>query len=380
MKVAYITTSDPNNILNWSGLNYYIAKSLKDQGVTINYIGPLKNKYIMLYRSKKLIYKYLFKKNYLWDREPSILMNYASQASNMLSQLKVDIVFSPGTIPIAYLKCDKPIAFWTDSNFAGMVDFYPQFSNLYSDSLRNEHKMETAALKNCSMALYSSEWAASTAMSNYQFDYSKVKVIPFGANVDCQRTLSDIETLIKSRPSNKCNLLFIGVDWKRKGGEVALKIAKELNKGGLKTELTIVGCKPAINESMPYYIKLKGFISKSTKDGREEINKLLGKSHFLILPSKADASPVVLCEANSFGVPCLTTDVGGIPSIIHDGINGMMFSRSTDISDYCNFIYDYFRNVSKYKELAISSFQEYCTRLNWRVSGNKAVELLQGLL
>jgi hypothetical protein len=83
-------------------------------------------------------------------------MDYADQISKKVSNLNVDIVFSPGTIPIAFLECNKPIVFWTDASFGGMIDFYPRFCNLCKKSFRDGHFMEASALKRAKLAIYSS--------------------------------------------------------------------------------------------------------------------------------------------------------------------------------------------------------------------------------
>jgi glycosyltransferase involved in cell wall biosynthesis len=235
-------------------------------------------------------------------------------------------------------------------------------------------------LDRCSLAIYSSEWAAQTAMNYYKVDKSKVKVVPYGANIECHRDYDEIKKIINYRTSNKCKLLFLGVDWLRKGGDIAFKVAKELNKSGLETELTYVGCQPIIEEPLPEFVETPGFISKSTKEGMDKLNSLLNESHFLILPSRADCTPMVLNEANSFGLPCLTTNVGGMPTIIRDGLNGKMFSKDANISEYCTYISYLFSNYDQYKELAISSFNEYMTRLNWSVSGAKVKKLLMEIV
>lgn len=77
---------------------------------------------------------------------------------------------------------------------------------------------------------------------------------------------------------------------------------------------------------------------------------------------------MVFGEANSFGLPCLTTDVGGIPTLIKNDLNGKTFSLQSGASDYCDYILDLFANFSRYQELALSSFQEYEARLNWSVA------------
>jgi len=380
MKLAYVTQYDSTNIINWSGLGYYIAQSLLENNILVEYIYPLKEKYSIFFKGKQYLYKYLFNKKYLRDREPVILKSYAQQIAKKLSGRSIDIVFSPGTIPIAYLECKQPIVFWTDSTFAGMIDFYPNWSNLSKKTIWNGNTMERFALNRCSLAIYSSEWAAQTAINYYKIDPSKIKVIPFGANIECNRNLEDIKEMVNLRSSNKCKLLFLGVDWLRKGGDVALKVAEELNKSGLETELTIIGCKPILNKPLPNFVKTLGFISKKTEKGKSEINSLLAKSHFLIVPSRAEAFGVVFCEANSFGVPCLSTNVGGIPTVIKDGLNGKTFSKDANIDEYCKYISNLFLNYSHYKKLALSSFNEYQNRLNWSVAGEAVKKLLEDLI
>jgi glycosyltransferase involved in cell wall biosynthesis len=381
MRLAYVTAYNPLDIKKWSGTGYYIGQSLKNQSIPLEYVGPLQDRFVFgVMRKCKRHYYELFRKKYLRDPEPIILKSYANQVKRKLSQTNTDIVFSATTNPIAYFECKQPVVFWADATFAGLLDFYPQYSNLCEETIKNWHLMETLAIQKSRLAIYSSEWAAQTAIKYYNADPYKVKVVPFGANVDSSKTLEEIKVLIESRPVNLCKILLLGVDWIRKGGDVAFKVAKRLNELGLSTELTVVGCQPLVNEPLPEFVKPLGFISKSTNEGKEIISQLIAKSHFLILPSMADCTPIVLCEANSLGVPCLSTKVGGIPTIIKDDINGQLFDVDADISEYCKYILDLFVYYSEYKKLALSSFNEYQSRLNWSTSGRIVKNLLMDII
>lgn len=356
-----------------------MAESLKNQSIAVEYISALTEESSFLLKQKERLYHY-FKKRYLRDRDPLLLKGYAREVSRRLSNLDIDIVFSPGTIPIAYLECSEPIVFWTDATFAGMIDYYPNFSNLCRETLRNGNAMEESALQRCKLAIYSSEWAAQTAVENYHIDPSKVKVVPFGANLECNRSYEDIEAIIESRTFAKCRLLFMGVDWFRKGGDIALEVVKELNKEGLPTELTIVGCQPIAGDPLPDFIKPLGFINKATGEGFQRISKLLADSHFLIFPSRAECYGIVLCEANSFGVPCLATNTGGIPTIIKEGLNGKLFSKNAEITEYSTYISNLFSDYPRYKKLALSSFNEYQSRLNWSFAAQTVKKLLLDIM
>ncbi|HEX3386486.1 MAG TPA: glycosyltransferase, partial [Mucilaginibacter sp.] len=50
------------------------------------------------------------------------------------------------------------------------------------------------------------------------------------------------------------------------------------------------------------------------------------KSHVFMLPSYSEGLPVSLLEAMSYGMPVISTNVGGIPEILENGVNGFMIS------------------------------------------------------
>lgn len=379
MQIAFVSTYDASDVNNWSGTSYYMSKALASHN-SLDYIDSLKERNLLVSKAKKLFYTLGLKKNYLRDRDLSTVKGYSKQIARALKQSSYDVVFSPSSIPIALLKCQQPIVFWTDATFAGMLEFYSDFSNLCAETLRNGMLIEQAALDRCALAIYSSHWAAETAIKYYQVDANKIKVVLFGANLECDRTIEDIQKLIRAKPKDLCKLLFIGVDWQRKGGDIALEVARSLNSSGVNTELTIVGCQPPSNRPLPSFIKVVGRISKATEEGKQRLDRLLSESHFLILPTQADCSSMVCSEANSFGVPCLMTNVGGMPSIIRSNINGQLFEKDASIVQYCHFISNFFTNYSKYELLAINSFREYQLRLNWNNSAAKVKDFLVNII
>lgn len=380
MKLAYVTIKNAEQLgkaTEWSGTGYHIARSLKQQHTPLDYIGPLQDTFFTkaARRLKRHYYK-LSRKHYLKDTDPLILQSYASQVSKRLSGAAYDVVLSATVNPIAYLNCRQPILFWADATFQNTAGFYPKYSNLCQESIANGHKMERLAIQKCKFAIYSSHWAAQTAIDFYQADPQKVRVIPFGSNLESNLTQTDIKDLIESRPSKVCKLIFIGVDWLRKGGDKALKVAQALNDAGLPTELSLLGCQPSDAHPLPDFVKPLGYISKFTQSGQDKISQLIAESHFLILPTIADCSPIVLCEANAFGVPCLSTNVGGIPTIVNGESNGRLFDVQASVAEYCDYITHLFADYAQYKALALASFNEYKTRLNWTAAGNSVKDLL----
>ena len=374
MKITYVTTYDATDLHAWSGCVVGMLKALQLSGFETEVVDNLDDKCLLWFKIKRVLYNRLLSKNYRLDREPIILKHYAKQVEKALQQTSGDVIFSPGTVPIAYLKTEKPIVYWTDATFAAMHNFYPDFTNLCAKSIRDGNQMEQRALSNCRLAIYTSEWARKTAIEYYDVDPKKVKVVPFGTNVNSNRSKEDIETIVENKKFDICRLLFVGVDWYRKGGDLALEVAKELNKRGLKTELTVVGCRPL--EDPPEFVKLIPFLSKKTQEGREAMDKLMTDSHFFVLPSCAETYGSVFGEASSFGLPSLSRRVGGITTAIQDGKNGQTFDLDAGTEKYCDYIQEILADHKAYKELALSSFNEYTNRMNWPAVGQMVNELI----
>jgi len=377
MKIAYVSTSDPGDIHAWSGLVTHIYDTLQAAGFEMHAICKFSETHVIRSKIKKAFYSGILSKKYLRDREPKLLMHYARQLAGQLAETDCDIIFSPGYAPVAYLKTDKPIVFWADATFAGLLDFYPAFSNLCTESIRNGHEIEQRALSNCRLAIYSSDWAAQSAIKNYDVDPAKVKVLPFAANIRSDRNIETIESIISNKAKNVCHLLFLGVEWQRKGGDIALQVAERLNRRGINTVLHIAGCDPAI--SLPDFAVRHGFISKHSDAGRTILDTLFSEAHFLILPARAECFGIVFAEAGSFGLPSLASNVGGIPTAIHDGKNGQTFPVDADPEQYCDYIENLMRSPDAYRELSLAAFAEYSERLNWEKVGEQLGKLLREL-
>jgi glycosyltransferase involved in cell wall biosynthesis len=57
---------------------------------------------------------------------------------------------------------------------------------------------------------------------------------------------------------------------------------------------------------------------------REDIPGLLSASNVFVLPTLTEALPTVLAEAMASGLPIIASDVGGIPEMVDDQINGIL--------------------------------------------------------
>jgi glycosyltransferase involved in cell wall biosynthesis len=383
MKIAFVTINNGQDIKSWSGTPFYMSRAFANAGIEVEFIGNLKsysNRRHLIFRWRNFLYNRAFNKkfgHYESFYEPQNLKYLATQVKDRLNKTDIDIIFSPGSLPIAYLDSNKPIVIWTDAVFAAMQNYYPEFTGMNQRTITNCNLYEKNTLKKISLAFFSSAWAAQIAIKSYGAAQDKIRVIPYGANIEGDRTSHDIEEINKIRSKNVCKLLFIGQHWERKGGEKAVRITKELNEMDIKAELAIAGCTPPNSSSLPDFIKVFGFIDKSKIEGKNLINKLYCESHFFVLPTIAECTPIVFSEANSFGLPVLTHDTGGISSIIQNEINGKMFSNNSDPLEWANYIANIFSEIKKYDDFSLSAFNEYLSRLNWDISIKKVIAFIE---
>ena len=121
MKVAYPTIYDSTDERAWSGLGFNIARCLGLGGFVVRRIGPLERRRLPLARMWQVEAR-LYGRHYALDRDLRVARRYASQVAKSLQSQTCDLVFSPGTVPIAYLQTPLPIVIWTDAPFAAMLE------------------------------------------------------------------------------------------------------------------------------------------------------------------------------------------------------------------------------------------------------------------
>ena len=79
------------------------------------------------------------------------------------------------------------------------------------------------------------------------------------------------------------------------------------------------------NSGVGDIVLLKGY--------KDNIKKELESTDILILCSEMEGLPIILLEAMSMSIPCIATNVGGIPELIDNGINGYLVDYNPKMSE-----------------------------------------------
>ena len=109
-----------------------------------------------------------------------------------------------------------------------------------------------------------------------------------------------------------------------------------------------------------------------------EIIELFKKAKLLIHTSKFETFGLVAIEANTMGVPVLTTNNGSLMEIIENNKNGYLSENLID-SNVNNFVNNLFNNVTKYKEIYLSCIEK-SKKYDWMKTANELESLYQQLV
>jgi glycosyltransferase involved in cell wall biosynthesis len=374
MRIGFVSITDAANVTAWSGIPFQIMKQMQAQKVDVQFLSPLNSKAKYLLAPVKLAAKARGQSITL-DHFRPVLRDYAAQIDRFVRDRAIDVVFSTSTIPITLLKCRRPIVTWTDAVFHAMKNYYGKsFANLSQHAVKRGMWQEKTALDNCAIAVFASTWALDGARE--LTDARKLRVLPFGSSLPIRHSTEQIANLAAEKRSTrkrKCELLFVGVNWKRKGGDIAVETARLLNEAGVETRLRIVGSQP--EGEVPPFVDVLGFINKSSEDGMRQLTELYETADFFILPTQAEAAGIVFCEASSFGLPSITYATGGVPDYVRDRVNGICMEPGSPAERFAGEIERLLANPAEYESYAAAGFREYQERLNWETSVRRLVEL-----
>jgi glycosyltransferase involved in cell wall biosynthesis len=339
-----------------------MGQALQKHCGDVTFLGPIEPLSALV---AKIFSKALLKtigKNYLYTHSTWLSKKVAKIAERKLSSNQFDLVFAPaGSTEIAYLETKLPIIYLSDTTVSLISNYYPEFSNVLTMSLREAEHIEQLAIGKAASILYPSWWAARSAIDHYLADEKKVRVVPFGANLE---EVPDRDVVLGRRRSQRCQLLFVGVDWERKGGEIAFGTMLALERAGVPADLTIVGCVPP-KEFTHKNVKVIPFLNKNNLAERSVFSSIFLQSDFLVLPTRMECTAIAFCEASAFGLPIMATDTGGVAGAVTNGDNGYLFSSSASAENYAEMICRLYSEEPLYRELRKKCRNAFEQRLNW---------------
>jgi glycosyltransferase involved in cell wall biosynthesis len=172
-------------------------------------------------------------------------------------------------------------------------------------------RLRCRLFESTALIVSTSHWAKAGMVEAYGVPEDKVIVVPFGADVTYWRPAEDAS--LRQEPGQR--VLFVGGDFRRKGGELLLDWFRDRPRDGV--ELHIVTREPV--EPMPGVIVHDDIGPYSPK-----LLELYQQADVFVLPSLAEAFGIATVEAMGCALPVVVSDAGGTADIVEPGVNGLI--------------------------------------------------------
>jgi glycosyltransferase involved in cell wall biosynthesis len=193
------------------------------------------------------------------------------------------------------------------------------------------------AAKYVTKILACSETTAAALLASHPELKSKLRVIYNPVRQLCAGTGDSPQTGERRADAPNGRAFVVGVVGRitaQKGQHVALDAALELARRGQRARVILVGAPaPHSPDDDSYLSSLKSFVRNSGlydqiswAGYQDDPNPLYRGCDVIVIPSTvSEGLPMVAIEAMQLGIPVIGSNVGGIPEVVRDGVNGYLF-------------------------------------------------------
>lgn len=371
-KLGFISWADPHDRRAMSGAYYKIYESLSSLGYDIVWLQIRATwSYRLLCKMASIAKKVTGKGFDVRHSVPGATL--LSKTIDRERLASCDIIFAPFASEALYaLETDKPVISLSDATFNIMVGYY--WKNLHPESIRQGNMIEQRTLDMARAVIVASDWAARSVVNDYHQPKDKVHVIELGANIDDKDIIPH-----KFCYKGRLDLLFLGVDWQRKGGDIAVAACRWLNDNGVDATLHIVGIKN-LDESIRAlpFVDYIGFLDKNITEQYSKLVSTIERCHCLLLPTKAECAGIAFSESSAYGLPVFSHDTGGVSNYVYAGRNGYLLPLGSTGADFGRKIKQCL-DSGELARMSETAKQVYRERLNWGLWAKKVDGILKGI-
>lgn len=375
-RIALATELHPDHRYAWSGTIRFMAQALQDAGAELVRFDPIWQWPTRTLTLAGKIVRRLTGVDPMFDRNQLIARLKAQTLMRQLCRQPVDALFTPvGSTLIPELPPGIPVIYASDATLVLMRQYYARYAAPDWISDRTV-ALERKALHRADLLVYPTRWAADSAINHYGVDPARILIQPFGANLSSPPSREEATIPRRDGP---LRLLFCGVEWERKGGDVALQAVRHLHQAGIAATLTVLGCTPPSGSGSAELtqrglLTVIPFLDKSIPEERARFRALFLDADVLLLPTQAECYGLVFCEAAACGTISVATATGGIPEVIQDGRTGHVLPPNSTGKAYAAVLEKVASEPSRLHQMKIAARNDFEARLNWQVWGRAVVD------
>lgn len=202
----------------------------------------------------------------------------------------------------------KPVALFCDYTTKLAEINYPPWFGLSAGEAREWYALETELYQSSALILTASENTKQSFVRHFGVEPSRVTVVAEGVD------------RIHEHPGKtyaEDTVLFVGIDFPRKGGPTLLKAFEAVRRRRPGAQLWIVGPDPGeAREGVTWFGRVN----------REKLNSLFAGATAFAMPSICEPFGLAMIEAMSHGLPVVGTTIDAMGEIVGEGQSGFLVS------------------------------------------------------
>jgi glycosyltransferase involved in cell wall biosynthesis len=149
-------------------------------------------------------------------------------------------------------------------------------------------------------------------LSEYGVGNEKMTQIPPGVDTELWKRRS-----ARENGAHRVQVLFVGGDFKRKGGDIALSLSREDEFRNFDFHFV------TSKSEAGHYVADNVHFHTGVQANSQRLIDIYSQSDIYLLPTRADFAPTMaLCEALAMEIPAIVSRVGGLEELVRDGETG----------------------------------------------------------
>jgi starch synthase len=215
-----------------------------------------------------------------------------------------------------HLPADTYLCSYHDGNLAEAVRSPHFYAKVGRSKVDKALAFEREVYQGLNRIFVMSHYLKRSFVADFGVSPDKVTVVGAGMNLPTIPSEPPVRTW-------QPKILFIGVDFERKGGQDLLAAFASVRKALPAAELHIVGpSKIDIPAGLSAGVVCHGFLTKSKPEDQARLESLFAQCSLFALPSRYEPFGIAPLEAMAHGMPCVLTDRWAFPDMVQPGVNG----------------------------------------------------------
>jgi starch synthase len=203
-----------------------------------------------------------------------------------------------------------------------------------------------------------SQYLRNSIVKNYGIDEDRVTVLGSGINLD------DIPDPAPKRYDSQ-EILFIGVEFERKGGQQLLQAFRAVREAYPAAVLHIVGPRKLnIPRQLDANVRYHGFLSKRAPHDRELLQELFNRSCLFVMPSLYEPFGIAPLEAMANGIPAIVSNEWALRELVTPGLTGELVAVGS-VSDLADQMRKLLSSPERLKQMGERARREVLAKYSW---------------